>query len=370
MLEIKEKHRCCGCGACQSICPKHCITLSEDEEGFLYPTINQQACIKCGLCQKVCPILKPKPQIFKEPKAFASIHNNQEIRLQSSSGGVFTALTEYVLKSGGVVFGAGFDENFMVCHQFVEDIDSLRKLRTSKYVQSKIGNSYQTAKKFLEENRLVYFSGTPCQVAGLKSFLIKDYDNLITQDVICHGVPSPLVWKKYLNHKTQNLKLTNVCFRDKKFGWRKYHISITAKTPQNQEVVYSKPFNNEPYMNMFIFNKVLRPSCHKCSFKGAGHQADITLADFWGKALKKYAPEFNDNKGCSLVLTNSSKGEELLKKVIGQLTIKQVPVKPALSGNPMYYKSAFKHPLRKSLMKNLQRMPFDKFIKKYGKILF
>lgn len=372
MLEIKSKNSCSGCSACSNICPRNCIEMKQDEEGFCYPKIDETKCIKCGLCEKTCPILnKPKAENNSSVKTYACINKNEEIRLKSSSGGAFSAIAEYVLNQNGVVFGAGFDDNFMVCHQYVEDKDQLDKLRTSKYVQSSIGDSFKTAKKFLDDSRLVLFSGTACQIAGLKSFLRKDYPNLITQDVICHGVPSPLVWQKYLNHKCdeKKLKLSKVCFRDKSSGWRKYSVSMNFKSDTTEEI-YRKRFTNEPYMNMFIFNKILRPSCHKCNFKGVSRQADITLADFWGSGLKKLAPSMNDNKGCSLVIIHSQKGQQLFDCLNSQLECIEVDSKIALKGNPMMTKSAMKSPRRKFVMKAVNKMPFSRFVKKYGKIIF
>lgn len=371
MLNIKEKHNCSGCSACHNICPKKCIEMKQDDEGFCYPVVDETKCIKCGLCSRICPIINKQQANSQILRAFACINKNQEIRMKSSSGGAFSALAEYILENNGVVFGAGFDENFMVCHQYCQSIDDLDKLRTSKYVQSKIGDSLILAKKFLDDNRLVLFSGTACQISGLKAFLRRDYENLITQDLICHGVPSPLVWQKYLEHKTSQskLKLAKVCFRDKSSGWRKYSISMTFKGDEN-ESIYKKRFTNEPYMNMFIFNKILRPSCHKCSFKGVSRQADITLADFWGSALKKLAPNMNDNKGCSLVIIHSHKAEKIFKKLSDKLESVEVPPFVAIKGNPMMKKSAIKSPRRRFAMKAIRKMPFYKFVKKYGKVLY
>ena len=355
MIEISEKHKCSGCAGCQSICPHGCITMTADEEGFAYPLVDKARCTKCGLCTKVCPIINKK-NCTQQLRAFAAINNDEQVRLQSSSGGVFSALAECVLAQGGVVFGAGFDENFVVRHMACECLEDLPKLRTSKYVQSSIGECFKQAKEFLMQGRLVYFSGTPCQIAGLKSFLIRDYENLITQDVICHGVPSPLVWQKYLEYKSKGLKPANVNFRDKSTGWKNYSFSIDD---------YSTKHLGDAFMKMFLLSKILRPSCHKCSFKGDGHLADITLADFWGKNIK-LVPQFNDNKGCSLILTRTQKGEEILNLAKAKITCAPVPVDKALKGNSMYFKSA-SHFLRpKNLGKHLSTLPFEKFIKKYG----
>ena len=370
MLEIKKKHNCSGCSACFNICPKGCIKMEEDSEGFCYPKIDKTNCINCGLCEKVCPIInKQKIEPTQKLRAFACINKNEEIRLKSSSGGAFSAFAEYVIENGGVVFGAGFNSCFNVCHQFCETKEDLEKLRASKYVQSKIGETFKQAKEFLNQGRLVYFSGTACQIGGLKSYLRKDYPNLITQDLICHGVPSPLVWEKYVNLKTNEgkLKLSKITFRDKSTGWQQY--SFTMKFEDENCGEYKKSHFNEPYMNMFLYNKILRPSCHKCSFKGNNRIADITLADFWGGVYKKYAPHFNDKKGVSLVLIHSLKGQAIFNNLTEKLNSVEVNPKTALKANPMVKKSTIKSPSRYFAMKALNKLPFEKFVKRYGKVL-
>ena len=359
MIEITQKHKCCGCAGCQSICPHGCITMQSDDEGFAYPLVDKARCTNCGLCARACPILNRKT-CTNQMKAYAAINNDQQIRLQSSSGGVFSALAECVLAQGGVVFGAAFDENFVVRHMACKSLEDLPKLRTSKYVQSSIGECFKQAKMFLAQGRLVYFTGTPCQIAGLKSFLIRDYENLITQDIICHGVPSPLVWQKYLEYKSKGLKPANVNFRDKSYSWENFAFRI-----DNKDNIYIKPHLQDKFMRMFLLNKILRPSCHKCAFKGDGHLADITLADFWGKNIK-LVPQFNDNKGCNLILTRTQKGEEILNLAKTKITFAPVPVDKALNGNAMYFKSASAFLRPKNFGQHLSTLPFEKFVKKYG----
>lgn len=198
MINIIEKKDCCGCSACVQRCPQQCISLEEDEEGFLYPIINEAACIDCGLCEKVCPVLH-SGDAHKPLKVFAAKNNNEKIRVESSSGGVFTVLAELVIDEGGVVFGAKFGEHWDVIHDYTETKEGLAAFRGSKYVQSRIGDCFNKAKSFLVQGRKVLFSGTPCQISGLKRFLGKEYDSLLTVDFICHGVPSPKVWRMYLN---------------------------------------------------------------------------------------------------------------------------------------------------------------------------
>lgn len=197
MISIQDKDKCCGCAACVQVCPKQCFSFEEDKEGFRYPVADRIKCIDCGLCEKVCPVIN-QYEATNPIKVYAAINKDEVIRMQSSSGGIFTLLAEKVIREGGVVFGAAFDENWEVQHTYVETIKDLAKLRTSKYVQSRMEDNYQRAKAFLKQGRKVMFTGTSCQIAGLKHFLRKDYDNLLAVDVICHGVPSPMVWRDYL----------------------------------------------------------------------------------------------------------------------------------------------------------------------------
>lgn len=313
MIQIKDKSACCGCSACYAICPKQCITLSADKEGFLYPVVNAEVCINCGLCEKVCPVLHPKKK-KTEPEVFAVINTDEKIRLQSSSGGIFTFIAEKVIDEGGVVFGARFNENWEVVHDYTETKEGLSYFRGSKYVQSNLGNIFNQAKSFLGAGRKVMFTGTPCQIAGLKNFLRKSYDNLLAVDVICHGVPSPTVWKGYLSQSVKNiyknqplskgtLKLKdviqNINFRSKENGWKNYHVAIEYKNGERE----STSFYQNMYMNAFLSDFSLRPSCFACPAKLDNMQGDITLADCWG--VDKLKPEIDDDKGCGLMLIHN-----------------------------------------------------------------
>lgn len=313
MILIKDKSACCGCSACYAICPKQCISLSADKEGFLYPVVNAEVCINCGLCEKVCPVLHPKKKEV-QPDVFAVINTDEKIRLQSSSGGVFTLIAEKVIDKGGVVFGARFNENWEVVHDYTETKEGLSYFRGSKYVQSNLGEAFNQAKSFLDAGRKVMFTGTPCQIAGLKNFLRKSYDNLLAVDVICHGVPSPTVWKGYLNQSVKNiyknqplskgtLKLKdviqNINFRSKENGWKNYHVAIEYKKGERE----STPFYQNMYMNAFLSDFSLRPSCFACPAKLDNMQGDITLADCWG--IDKLKPEIDDDKGCGLMLIHN-----------------------------------------------------------------
>ena len=230
MIKVEEKSRCSGCHACSNACPKNCIQMTSDEEGFWYPQVDKEKCINCGLCEKVCPIIhKWQPDDSRTTTAMAAINLNEEIRLKSSSGGIFTLIAEEIIKQGGVVFGAALTDDFRsVHHIYVDNTDDLEKLRGSKYVQSKIGDTYKQAKDYLDSGRKVLFTGTPCQIGGLYSYLRTPYENLFTQDIICHGVPSPMVWEKYIEgHERKASSKTNiVTFRNKANGWKAYSVFI------------------------------------------------------------------------------------------------------------------------------------------------
>lgn len=308
MISIQEKTRCCGCGACVQACPRNCISLKDDQEGFLYPFVNQDECIKCKVCTKVCPMQNTwSPQ--KPLKLFVAVNSNDNIRLASSSGGVFSLFADLFLKENGVVYGAAFDSNWEVHHIRIESPEYLHLLRGSKYIQSKIENTYKDVECDLKKGRQVLFSGTPCQIAGLQSFLRKKYDSLATLDFICHGVPSPGVWRKYLKENLKKFDIKSISFRDKFYGWKLFSICFEMKN----KIFREKALRNA-FMRLFILdNLTIRPSCYNCFFKNGKSNSDITIADFW--SVKKIKPEFDDNRGASAVLCNTSKGMDLFKKI-------------------------------------------------------
>ena len=231
MKEVIEKNRCCGCHACFNICPKGAISMKEDKYGFKYPIIDKDKCINCDMCKKVCPVFNKQNNNNHKIESYAAYNKDISERMSSSSGGLFILLAKEIIKRKGVVFGAAFDEKFNVIHACVEDKKGLNSFKGSKYTQSTIGDTYRKVKHFLEKGRYVLFSGTPCQVEGLKTYLMKDYEKLYTQDIICHGVPSPLLFRKYLNDKEEeyNDRITNISFRDKEVSWNNYRIKISFK---------------------------------------------------------------------------------------------------------------------------------------------
>ena len=318
MIKVTRKEQCCGCSACEQICPKGCITFSEDSEGFLYPNVNAVKCIDCGLCEKICPVINQDAE--RNPKkVYAAKHKDDGIRMMSSSGGVFSCLADKILEQGGVVFGARFNDRWEVIHDYVETKEDLDLFRGSKYVQSRIGDTFSEVESFLKLGRKVLFTGTPCQVAGLKKYLGKGYDNLLTIDFVCHGVPSPKVWRMYLYEllKTQNASdpeivltsikddviIKRINFRDKSVGWKNFSFVCDlsmASEDGERGVVLSSVFYENSYMNAFLSNLSLRPSCYECPARKGKSGADITIGDFWG--VESVLPNENDDKGISLIL--------------------------------------------------------------------
>lgn len=310
MIHITDKHKCCGCEACVQRCPKQCISMNEDYEGFLYPKVDLSVCIDCGLCEKVCPELNILPE--KQPlKVLGAKLKDKDIVLKSSSGGIFTFLAHKILNDGGVVFGARFDEEWNVVHDFTETKEGLEPFRKSKYVQSRIGNTFKIAEYFLKQGRKVLFTGTPCQIKALKLFLRKNYDNLLAVDIACHSVPSPKIWKLYLNQllRDNNLKQRDILFidfRDKRNGWGDYSFVVKHT---NGEILL--PAKATSYMIAFLSNLSIRPSCESCIAKCGKSNSDLTIADFWG--VDTINSVFYDNIGVSLVVANSEGGFEYIK---------------------------------------------------------
>ena len=337
MLQVTDKQDCCGCHACASVCVRQCITMQEDNKGFQYPVVDEGTCTDCGLCEKVCPVIN-QDEPRKPLKVYAAKNKDEEIRKQSSSGGIFTPLAEAIIREGGVVFGAKFDKDWNVVHAWSDTIEGIADFRGSKYVQSTIGDTYREAREFLKQGRKVLFSGTPCQIAGLRKFLRKEYDNLLTVDVVCHGVPSPLVWRKYLEETREKLRaerdagkntvssslmempvITGISFRDKTHGWKKYGFRFryaaskaagnsVSSSANDSERTLLQPFPENVFMKGFLKNLYLRPSCYACASRSGKSGSDISIADFWG--VQNYYPEFDDDRGVGLVLVNSDKGRK------------------------------------------------------------
>lgn len=366
MIKINDKRDCCGCHACYNICPQKCISMQPDAEGFWYPLVDIEECTDCGLCEKMCPILNKKI-VENHPVAYACINKNDKIRQQSSSGGAFTVIVEKVIANNGVVFGAGFDGEFNVVHSWTDKLDGLSNFRGSEYVQSCIGDTYKEVLDFLKQGRQVVFSGTPCQIAGLRSYLGKDYEALICLDIICHGVPSPKVWQRYKLHMEEvyHAKAKRITFRRKNCGWKLYSVSFSF----DNGTEYSQKFSDDIFMQGFLHNIYLRPSCYACSFKTLNRQSDITLADFWG--IQSLLPGFDDDKGTSLVLVNTQKGAGIFSSVVDKISYEKVDINQAILYNTSAVKSVDYNPKRDQFFQELSgSVDISQLIAKYTKVSF
>lgn len=340
-MERVYNRLCFECRACEQICNKKAISMIEDNEGFSYPVIDQNKCIDCGLCQTVCPgnhseILKQKQKFV-----FAVQSNNRTTLSDSSSGGVFSLIAEHVINGKGVVYGATLDENLICHHIRVESKDELQKLRGSKYVHSDVGSTFVEIRKLLNSQRLVYFVGTPCQVAGLKLYLRKDYENLITSDLICHGTPSQRMFYKFVTSAEQELgtKLTNWKFRDKKsWGWSK-RPTIVTKNFSGSERLHISNRHAIAYYNAFMEGYLFRKDCYDCPFSCPERVSDITLADYWG--VKKFHSFENSREGISLVIVNTDKGKKIWEALKNQTSFYNSKMEYALQTvNTNLYKSS------------------------------
>lgn len=350
MIKISEKAQCCGCSACYNICPRHCISMEADYEGFVYPRIDEASCINCGLCEKVCPLLH-KPMQHELLGVYGAQSKDDAVRLNSSSGGMFTEFARWIFAQNGVVFGVQFNDQLEVQHCAVKNMTELTKLQGSKYVQSQTGNTFQEVKAYLLDNVPVLYSGTPCQIAGLKNYLRRDYTNLYTIDVVCHGVPSPLVYKKYLAEleAAAGEKVCRVRFRNKEQGWKNGETLFYTTSK-----VFGASKRVEPYMRLFLNNITIRPSCAECAFNNKRSLADITIADFWG--IDKFHPEFDDDKGTTLVMLNNQQGERLFNSVREQINYLTSNFKEAAEYNVAVNKSLKLHEKRDYFFKNCENM--------------
>ena len=345
-ISIKHKEACCGCTACQQICPKHCIKMVEDEEGFLYPKPSQNQCVDCGLCEKVCPEINPLDGCVPLG-CDAAKSKGQEIRRESSSGGMFSLIADYVLAQDGVVFGAKFDENWQVVMDYTEKKEGLKKFRGSKYVKCYIGDSYAQVKHFLSVGRKVLYTGFSCQIAGLRKYLRHDYNNLLLVDYLCHGAPSPLLWKKYLEEiSCHNISsLTNISFRNKKRGWKKFSMSIE----KGDEILTDSIFSENVYMKAFLADISLRPSCYHCVARNGHSGSDITIGDHW--AIRDIDSSFDDDEGVSLVLVNTLRGAKIFDKL--DVICEPTDFESSKKWNGAFYERTEEHLHRKRFFRKL-----------------
>lgn len=355
MPRIADVEKCVGCTACVKSCPQRCIEMGDDNDGFCYPMfVHLSTCIDCSSCEKVCPILIEEAEYIKVPLAYAAFSKNENLRKESSSGGIFSELAMQILSQDGVVYGAAYDEQFEVKHCCIDNVEELWKLRGAKYAQSNLESIFPDVLGKLQKGKKVLFSGTPCQVAGLKSFLRKEYDNLYLVDFICHGVPSPMAWKAYIEYRSQNDangKLPRaVNLRSKETGWSRYQYSNVFQYEDGK--TYSVKSSDSLFMKLFVGDYISRPSCENCQFKGYHRDSDITLGDFWG--IWDIAPEMDDNKGTSAVLIQSDKGADLWNTIRENVKTKEVDLKEVSLQNPSILYSSKANPKRDEVLEKIR----------------
>lgn len=359
-LNSFNKYECSGCSACEHICPKSCICLKKDEEGFLYPVKDSSICIDCGLCEKVCPFLENYTNTTNaKPDVYAAY--DESSRTGSSSGGIFYTLAKYVIEEKkGWVFGAAFVDHFQLLHFGVNKLQELDKLRGSKYLQSKMGNTFLQIKKFLKDGVFVFFVGTPCQVAGLKAFLRKPFKNLLTADLVCHGTPSQQMFSYHVNYleKKYNAKLVSYKFRYED-GWGGCEI---ADFTNPEKHIMLPSYDLSPYLYSFMHAYTYRYSCYNCRFAKVPRQGDITLADYWG--VKEFFPNINEEKGVSLVLVNTQQGLAIWDVIKRHCTVFKSNVADAAKYNGNLIKKTVEPVIRKTIYSRVLSEGYESLAKK------
>lgn len=369
MLRLADKSRCTGCAACKAVCSRNAISMRADAEGFLYPHKDGAKCIGCGICARSCPSLvqaEPRNPI----RICAAMAKDDELRLASSSGGIFSLLAKDILAKGGIVFGAAFDhDDWHVYHRAIDNEADLAELRGSKYVQSDIGECYREARDFLMSGRQVLFSGTPCQVAALKKVLDVDKavptDRLLLVDVVCHAVPSPLAWRKYLEKRLASVytdgtgglrDIKRVSSRHKDRGWKRFALSLVFSNCKS----YLAVFDDDPFMRGFLAELYNRPSCHNCPCKSLGSGSDLTIADYWGVATR--LPDMDDDKGTSLVMVNTEKGSNAFSALVDRAIAKDSDFDHAVAGNSAIVEATAPHVNRGRFFRRVMNSDFDSLV--------
>ena len=327
-----DSSKCYGCRACEQICPQKAITMQPNEEGFLYPVLDETICIKCGLCSQICPINTDFFDSDGVQRVYAAQYKQEASLMNSSSGGVFSAAADYVLNHGGAVAGCIFDENFTAVHKVSQNPDTIAKMRGSKYVQSDMGHTFLDIKKRLEDGQLVLFTGTPCQVDGLNRFLRKKYDNLYTLDLICHGVPSPALFSEYLKYAEQKKgSITDIKFRNKKRnGWCSQG-SISHSHAGKTKIRTTSPYNDSYYYYYYLQNNISRMCCYSCKYSTVHRVGDLTIGDYWN--VNDVLPSLDISKGISVVLVNNGQGQKLIERIKDKLLLLETDLSSAVKGN-------------------------------------
>lgn len=324
-IHITDKTFCTGCSACEQVCAHGAIQMRQDYEGFVYPHVDTKSCVECGLCSMICPQKQGQKQREVQTEIYAAYNTNENVRAASTSGGLFSMYAQWVLSQGGVVFGAAYTNTWMVRHEVAKNESEYARFRGSKYVQSDVTRIYKQVKTYLQQDIWVLFSGTPCQIDGLRAYLRKNYEKLLTIDVVCHGVPSPKLWSKFLKwlkEKNEILEFRDIRFRAKTKGWEKCMVEFDCETKNNAMNTIRFAWAEDMYTNLFEHGISLRPSCNQCKYRSILHPSDITLGDCWH--FQTYAPELFDNKGLSMIMLHTDNGKQLFKELSTSLVYKQI----------------------------------------------
>lgn len=364
MIQIKDKSQCTGCTACFNSCSHEAIRMEYDSYGHSYPVVNVEKCTECGLCERVCPLLHKEDFARDEEKGihslpvYACFSKKEEIRKSSTSGGLFSVLAEYVISRGGIVCAAEFDRRFHIHHVFVDRIGDLNRLKGSKYAQSELGYAFSEVRKELRVGKEVLFVGTPCQVAGLKFFLRKDYPNLYTCDFICMGISSPVLWEEYLDNFENREHIRRILFKDKRRGWHNWQMLIEYPNKEKIQEGYENPFFNS-YLNHITF----RPSCFRCPYRRVHRMSDFTIADCWG--IDQFNPSFDDNKGCTTLILQNEKAESVFEQLKSQVHYMEYPIENVIRYNPHICSSVSVHPMTEQFYLSYWKEGYKKAALKY-----
>ena len=363
MIVIKNKSNCCGCGVCETICPRKCISLCQDEEGFSYPIINKELCINCDTCERACPVLHPPIINLSDNQMYACSSYDTDSKLNSSSGGAFYLLASSIISNGGIVFGVKMSQDYRF--SLFTSISSNKELFSilgSKYIQARTERIYKTVNQELESGKLVLFSGTPCHIAALKNYLNKKYDNLFLVDLSCHGVPSEKAWNYYLDCKEEkeNAKVVSASFRNKESGWKEFSLSTDYSNGSHHAETFTKDSFGKAFNKRLLF----RPSCEHCRFKGLNRWSDLTLADFWG--IDEITDAFADCKGTSLIIVHTEKGARMIENIRNLAKIIPVSHEQGTRRNPYIYRSVVPHSNKKKFFELLENESFDDLVEQYA----
>lgn len=361
---FKIPANCTGCQACYNICPKKCISMKDNGEGFFYPHIDQKKCIECMKCEKVCPVFNP-PLLSSNTKIYAIKNKNENERLNSTSGGFFSVLADYVIDKNGVVFGAVYDDEFKVHHTLATSKEQIKPMQGAKYVQSTIGNTFQMIEKELKCGKLVLFSGTPCQCAGLRNYLGKEYSKLILVDLVCHGIPSLKAWENYIKsralHENGGIYPKRINMRSKSSGWSMYAYS--SEFDYGKGKITHIEFSKDPFLQAFTKDICLRNSCTNCCAKGLERCTDFTLGDYWG--VWDQHPEWDDNKGVSLVLVHTEGAKSILELVKNKIKYAKITEDEACKENGSICNSSVPNTNRKQFLIQIETQDIKSVLEYY-----